>query len=237
MRRLLTLLTFAITLTLAACGGTSEVGTGSGDAEGEGTPTEEPAEPDVAESLPVEEPSDPAVPVGDETVITNDVIVDPQVTSATELLLNPDDDTELWVRFIGGDPNCTAASVTLLTETPDIVEVELLVGITEDALARSCMAGEFALRVDLQLNESATGKTLFAVPGADDQPVLLTPDLSVDDFVGLTEDEATSLANENGLDNRIVRVDDEFFAVTRDFRPSRLNFEIDDDTVTVVTLG
>ena len=175
--------------------------------------------------------------MGDETVITNDVIVDPQVTSATELLLNPDDDTELWVRFIGGDPNCTAASVTLLTETPDIVEVELMVGITEDALARSCMAGEFNLRVDLQLNESATGKTLFAVPGADDQPVLLTPDLSVDDFVGLTEDEATSLANENGLDNRIVRVDDEFFAVTRDFRPSRLNFEIDDGIVTVVTLG
>ena len=199
--------------------------------------TEEAEEEEPVDSLPVNEPDDPPAPTGDETVITNDVIVDPRVTSASELLLNPDDDTELWVRFVGGDPNCTAASVTVLTETPDLVEVELMVGITEDALARSCMAGEFNLRVNVPLFESATGKTLFAVPGAGQEPVLLTPDLSAEDFVGLTQDEALALADDNGLDNRVVRVDEEFFAVTEDFRPSRINFEIDGGIVTTVTLG
>ncbi len=180
---------------------------------------------------------DQPVTTNDEHIITNDAIVDPQVTTPTELLLNPDNDTELWVRFTGGDPNCTAASATVLTETPEAVQVELLVGITEDALARSCMAGEFDLRVNVALNESGAGKSLAAVQAATDEAPLVTPELSTDDFVGLTQADAEALADENILIWRTVRIDDQQFAVTRDFNPGRLNFEVDDGIVTKVTLG
>ena len=260
MKRLLNPLVFMFlsVFALAACGSTSEVGTASGDAEGNGVPVEdvveEPAEDsdegavdesEGDEPLPVEADGDigddaeplPLIDPAEEQVITNDVMVSPALVTPTELVLNPEDDTELWVRFIGGDPNCTAASAILLTETPDLVEVELQVGITEDALSRSCVADEFALRVELQLSESATGKTLGALQAADAEPPLVTPDVSTDEFIGLTEAEAAELADESGLVWRTVRVDGESFAVTQDLVPSRLNFEIDEGVITAVTLG
>ncbi len=249
MKRLLTPLIFI--LLLAACGSTSEVGTGSGDTpveEGENVEESEPSasDEDTEELLPVEPDGgigDGAGPIpvgdlGDEVIITNDVMVDPQPAVPSEVLLNPEDDSELWVRFVGGDPNCTAASVTVLTETPDEVVVELLVGITEDALSRSCVADEFNLRVDVALNESAAGKALsFDGSNVVEGPMMVTPDLSVDDFVGLTMEDAEALAEENIIAFRTVRIDDEMFAVTQDYNPGRLNFEVDAGVVTLVTLG
>ena len=228
-------------LIMSACGSASEVGTGSGDTLDDGQLSE-----DV---IPVDDPDDGSDdgtaegpedgsdgPVSD-TVITNDVIVDPQITAPTEIVINPDNPLELWVRFVGGDPNCTAASVSVITETPDVVEVELLVGITEDALARSCIAGEFDLRIDVELNEAAEGKQLGFVQPAGERPVQVTPDLTADDFLGLSESEAQAIVDENLLTARTVRVDDEFFVVTEDFRPERLNFEVDDGVITTVTFG
>lgn len=247
MKRLITPLALILFLVvaLAACGSTTEVGTAPDDPEGEDVTVEDVVEtPGDDGSIPIEddgvvEGGDPLpmIDPADEQVITNDVMVSPAVTTPSELVLNPDDDTELWVRFIGGDPNCTAASVTLLTETPDLVEVELQVGITEDAMARSCVADEFALRVELQLSESAAGKTLGFAQGESPEAPLVTPDLSTDSFLGLTEAEAAAIADENGITWRTVRVDEENAMVTMDYSPSRLNFEIDKGVITVVTLG
>lgn len=197
-----------------------------------------PVEPDVGEDDAVELlPEETDVPDIDETVITDDDIVDPRVTAPTEVLLNPDDPTELWVRFVGGDPNCTAASGTLLTETPDEIAIELLVGITQDALARSCVAGEFNLRVNMALNESGEGKPIsWAQPAGEEAP-FVTPELSTDDFVGLSQADAAALADENLIPNRIGRIDGEFFALTEDFNPGRLTFEIDGDVVSSAVLG
>ena len=251
--RLLVALLLAFGLVAAACGGDeTPVTTGSdaGDAvsdeagnpvdgaDGETDDGAIPVEPDGgigdgAEPLP--EPSE--VDPSNETVITDRDIVDPQLTSPYEVVASPDDPTVLWVRFIGGDPNCTAADVIVLTETPDEVSVELLVGITQDALTRSCLAGEFNLRVDVPLNESAEGKRISWAQPTGDDPQLVTPDLTVDDFVGLSEADAEALADQNMIPWRIGRIDGEFFALTEDYNPGRLTFEIDDGVVTSAVLG
>lgn len=174
----------------------------------------------------------------DEEVITDFEPVDGRVTTPTEVVLNPDNPSELWIRFIGGAQPCTAASATIITETPDELAVELVVGITSDAAAKSCLAGQFPLRLEVELSEPGTGKAISWTPAESSSDIAqVTPDLTTDDFVGLSEAEATALAEENILEFRIVRVDGEWFGVTDDYRPGRLNFEIDDGVVTVVTLG
>lgn len=261
MKRLLAPLIFLV-LALAACGTTSEVGTGSAsddpvsaesdgsDGEGEPVPVDpdevQPVEPiavepdggigDGAEPLPGNLPD--AGPV-DEEVITDDQPVDGKITTPTEVVINPEEPSELWVRFVGGAAPCTSAYATVLTETPEKIELELVVGITSDALVKSCLAGEFNLRVDVALNEPATGKNIFwtVADSGEDQPVQLTPNLTTDDFVGLTEAEAAAIADENSIAWRTVRVDAEDFAVTMDYSPSRLNFEIDNGVITLVSVG
>lgn len=225
MERLLPSLLFTIAILLAACGSDAAPVSTAGDDGGEPLPRED----ETAEEI--------TVAPNDETVITNGDAVDPRVTTPGEVVLNPDDPTELWVRFVGGDPNCTAARATLLMETPDAVSVELLVGITQDALARSCQAGEFNLRVDVALSESAEGKAIgWTQAPAPDAP-LVTSDLSTDDFVGLTQSEAEAIAREALIPFRVTRVDDKAFDVTDDDRPERLNFRIDDGVVTSASLG
>lgn len=52
------------------------------------------------------------------------------------------------------------------------------------------------------------------------------------DFVGLTEEEALNLANENNVSFRVVKKDGRHLAVTMDYRPGRINAEIEDGKVT-----
>jgi len=230
-KRTITTLLFALGLAVAACGGDPvPVATDGGDDDAGGEQVL--AEPGVDGEPVAEEPA--AV---EETLITDGDAVDPRVTAPSDVVLNPADPTELWVRFTGGDPNCTAASATLLTETPDALAIELLVGITQDALARSCVVGEFNLRVDVTLNESGEGKSISWTQPAGEEAPLVTPDLSTDDFVGLTQADAEALADENLIPSRIGRIDAESFALTEDFNPGRLTFEIDDGIVTSAALG
>jgi hypothetical protein len=253
MKRLFTSLFFLI-LIAAACGdATTEVGTGSPDDTPAATdPDGDSTVGQAGEDVPIPVESDGGIGDGagrlpdelpfdevlDEQVVTDDEPVDGKVMTPSEVVVNPEDDTEVWVRFVGGDVNCTAAYVTVLTETPDTVNVELVVGITSDALVKSCLAGEFNLRVEVSLSESVVGKSIFwTVADTGDEAPLVTPDLSTDDFIGLSEDEAAAIADENILTWRVTRIDDDWFAVTEDYNPGRLNFEIDDDKISVVTLG
>lgn len=235
MKRLILPLIFLVVVLAACSDNTSEVGTGS---EPDAPIPVEPNDGigDGAEPLPDSLPD--ADPV-DEEVITDKNIVDPRVVTPTEVVINPDNPNELWVRFVGGAAACTAADAMVITETPNKIEIELVVGITKDALVKSCPAGEFNLRVDVELNEPATGKNIFWTQAApvDGESVLITPDLTTDDFIGLTEEEAAAIADENMIAWRTVRVDEESFMVTMDYSPSRLNFEIDNGVITVVTLG
>ena len=58
-----------------------------------------------------------------------------------------------------------------------------------------------------------------------------------DSYVGLTKRAAIAKADASDTPWRITREDDEQFMVTQDYVPDRLNFEIDDGTVTKATLG
>ena len=206
-------------------------------------PEPEPDAPRPPELEPTEpvDPTPPPAPVDppsiEEDVITDFAPVDGQITVPDSVVLNPSDPTELWIRFIGGDIGCTAATATLLTETPEEIAFELVVGITSDALARSCRAGEFNLRVDLALNEDGTGKRISWTQPTEDRPILVTPELALNDFVGLTQDEAIATAQENLIAWRIARIDDEFLPLTDDFNPGRITFQIDDGVVTSAGLG
>lgn len=200
---------------------------------------------DGAEPLPVDDsvdlPVDGEQPIafGDVTIIPNTPApVSESIAAPSAVTPNPDNDQELWVDFIGGDPNCTAARVDVLVETPDKIGVELAVGLTKDALSRSCMAGEFPLRVVVPMNEPVGDKQIsWSQPATDDAPQMVTPDLTTDDFVGLTEADALAIVEPQLIEYRITRVDDEFFAGTDDYNPGRLNFEIDDGIITSATLG
>lgn len=56
-------------------------------------------------------------------------------------------------------------------------------------------------------------------------------------YLGLDQNAATTKADALGLQWRIVRIDDRWAKVTKDHRPERLNFEIDDGLVARVTKG
>ncbi len=236
-------LLIALTFAVAACGDDPSVSVSAGADDApplsdEETPPETivdlPGGPDDTEDRPAEDDAmlDTEIPNTPEPV--SGVLANP-----VEVVADPVDDRLIFARFVGGDPNCTAARLDVISETPDIVVVELVVGITDDALVRSCLAGEFDLRVGVQLSEPLGDRLVdWADPApGDGEPILVTPDLSTADFLGLTIGEAQELAEADTLDWRVTRDGDEFFAVTEDYRPDRLNFELDEGVITRVTLG
>lgn len=58
-----------------------------------------------------------------------------------------------------------------------------------------------------------------------------------DDYLGLTETNATTKATEKGHTYRVVAKDGEYYAVTMDYQPSRLNFSIISGVVNSTTCG
>lgn len=57
------------------------------------------------------------------------------------------------------------------------------------------------------------------------------------DFVGLTEAEGEALAKERKLAYRVVMVDGEHRPATRDYRPDRVNFELEKGRIVRTTRG
>ena len=86
--------------------------------------------------------------------------------------------------------------------------------------------------------------TLAACGGDSDERGVATSDRTgtsqgsgAEAYVGLTKKAAIAAAEAAGVTWRITREDDEQFLVTQDYDPERLNFEIDDGTVTKSTYG
>ena len=67
----------------------------------------------------------------------------------------------------------------------------------------------------------------------------VTPETTAlaDSLVGMSEGEAVMKVEATGRTIRIARRDKENFALTMDYRPDRINIEVDADMVTKVTVG
>jgi hypothetical protein len=53
----------------------------------------------------------------------------------------------------------------------------------------------------------------------------------------MTVDEATAWANERGMTVRVVKLDGESLPGTKDYRPERINVEVENGVITAATLG
>jgi len=67
------------------------------------------------------------------------------------------------------------------------------------------------------------------------QPPTSTPTLQ--DFKGLALKKAQQLADTHQIKHRVVNQDDQPLPVTKDYRPDRLNFTVNEGKVTNITKG
>ena len=88
-------------------------------------------------------------------------VVDPQPYPIDAIAIAESYPEQLMIRFTSGDPNCTAADA-VATATGSTVIVTLWVGITEDALGRSCLADDFEQTVAIALDAGLDGREVIA---------------------------------------------------------------------------
>jgi hypothetical protein len=108
--------------------------------------------------------------------------------------------------------------------------------------SRVCIGGVVALLVivgaacggddDDDSNASAVTTTSTTTAGSDSGS-----SEEFDAYVGLTVEEATAKAEDEGRPARVVEEDGESLPVTMDFNPDRLNFTVVDGKVTEVSTG
>lgn len=131
----------AITLALAACG--------SDTADPAGEPL-----PDPGVTAPGQPPADGEV-IG--TANMGGTVVDPKPHPIDGFVIAESFPEQIGITFTAGDPNCTAADARAVA-TDSQVRVVLDVGITEDALARSCLAGDVEHSMMIPLIEGLDGR-------------------------------------------------------------------------------
>lgn len=142
-----------LTLGVAACGS-------------DDSPESIPAATDpVGDTAPVDDAATPGTDGDPGAVIgignAGGAIVDPQPYPIDGIEILESYPEQLAVRFTAGHPNCTAATATAVA-SGDTVRVGLDVGITEDALATSCLAGEFEQSITIALDEGLDGREVRA---------------------------------------------------------------------------
>jgi len=149
-------------LGLAACGSDDSETQLPPPLDTGGTPTV-PDASELPEPGPASTSNSPAGQ-GDEVLGTGNVggtVVDPEPHPIDDIAVAESYPEQLMIRFTSGDPNCTAADATAIA-TGSAVIVTLRVGLTEDALRRSCLAGDFEQTVAIALDAGLDGREVIA---------------------------------------------------------------------------
>jgi len=153
---------------------------------------------------------------------------------APEQVLPTTDGQAILVRFWGGVEPCFGARVEL-AEFDDSVEVQLFSGLPPGAEVTTCIAMAVAYEIEVPLlSPLGDRQIVIAGPGQAPGDGLQDAVFETDQYLGLTLDEAKELAGIEGRVLRVARIDDQVFALTEDFDPSRVNIEIDDGVVVAV---
>lgn len=149
-------------------------------------------------------------------------------SAIAEMLIDPDDDRTLLVRFWGGVTECYGATATVISQTPDEIVVMLEVGGVpfEGDEDQACIEIALAQEIAVPLDQPADGATLTPVEPDD-----------ADGYLGLSKDDAIGRAESEGRMWRIASEDGEQFILTMDYRPNRINFEVEAGFVTLAWMG
>ncbi len=161
--RLFPALGLALALGLAACGA-SDSSLGEGVA---GDPALDDTEVTVNDGLPTE--PGPAVP---EVVAFSDMeglligsdnmggeILDPKPATIDSIDIMESYPEQIAVNFTAGAEGCTAATAQAFATDTQII-IALDVGITTDAMSKSCMSGDFSHKLIIALDEGSDGREI-----------------------------------------------------------------------------
>lgn len=221
---LLVLLVFAV----SACAGSDTPTERTGSVE------PEPAAPAGGGSV-----SEPPLSDGWERVAARDDLSGLRVAPIEEVAFS-DDGTVALVRYFSGAEPCSGSTVTV-DESDTTLTFTLETGLTPEAAVTTCVAALFNYEIVVPLAEPVGDRAvvLAATAGAvqDEPDPFEGAEFPTDQYLGLTEEEATELGN---IEQRVVRVtavDGEAFAVTQDFSPTRVNIELVDGIVVVAFSG
>jgi hypothetical protein len=222
-RLLLLPILLTVALTAAACGVESGA-LGDGGADGD----------DPGLQLPDDDVSGPGgggdgdAPIEWTRIEARFDLVGGHVGYVNEVVVDPDDDRVLLVRFFGGVQDCYGANVMLISQSEDEIVVELEVGMVPFEEGDEPVCIEIAMAQELALT--------LERPAGDAAPRAAQPDAAAA-FVGLTTADAVALAESDGRVWRIASEDGESFALTMDYVPTRVNFEVEAGVVADAWMG
>lgn len=212
------------------------------------SPDEVPSEP--SDDPPAEEPVDSDLPAATpgassegELIGTTNVggeIVDPKPTTIDSIAILESYPEQIAVEFTAGDPACTAATAQAFgTETDVIITLE--VGITTDALSRSCVAGQVPHSITIALDEGLDGRDVVLTEVGKEKADEAIAEPEAQPFtakiIGLSEAKAEEAVVNEGLVWRVVARDGEDFPVTLEYLEERINVNIVDGVVVDATIG
>ncbi len=160
--------TAAISLAMSACGSDEGVGESNSVPADDSLPpvtsgTDADADTDGDTDTDVDAGTDADLAVIG-TGNLGDEVVDPKPYAIDDIAILESFPEQLAVTFTAGDPNCTAVDATARASADSDVQVSIEVGITADALTRSCVAGnDFEQTVIIALDEGLDGRDVVPV--------------------------------------------------------------------------
>lgn len=209
-------------------------------------------------------PGEPANPswIVDRTTLLNDRpthrrvgarydLVNPSQSAPEMVMIDPNDNRQVIVRWTGGNPECFGAHAKV-EETPESVRVVLVKGGLPEARNRACTMIALQLEMVVRLQQPLASRQLVTAevgglqPIPEGVPIPMEPQPNepkpgnlpdANSYINLRLDQAILRAKKAGQRYRITSIDGEGFPMTMDYLKDRVNFTVEDGIVTNCTAG